>query len=127
MIDCPEVDNEPAVANKETGSNPGPNAIKPKDVKPNARVFAMTQEEDDDASDFVSGSILIQQVSAYVLFDCGATYSFTSKRFYKKIRHKPEKLEEPFQVATTECKTIETSEIHRDCRIVQATRRSALT
>lgn len=65
----------------------------------------------------MSGSILIQQGPAYVLFDCGATYSFTSKRFYKKIRHKPEKLEEPFQVATPACKTIETSEIHRDCRI----------
>lgn len=56
-------------------------------------VFTMTHEEAEDATGVVSGIILIQNVSAYVLFDCGATNSFMSKRFAKKIRHKSEILE----------------------------------
>ncbi|XP_073033851.1 uncharacterized protein [Primulina eburnea] len=66
-------------------SNSGVNANKPRENKTNARVFAITQEEADDANDVVSGTIFIQQVLAYVLFDCGATHSFMSKRFAKKL------------------------------------------
>ncbi|XP_075515875.1 uncharacterized protein LOC142550685 [Primulina tabacum] len=60
----------------------------------------MTQEEADDASEVVSGIVLIQKVSAYALFDYGATHSFMSKRFAKKLGCKPEKLNEPFRIAT---------------------------
>ncbi|XP_073035352.1 uncharacterized protein [Primulina eburnea] len=100
------MENFPAASNKTTGpgkgdgSNSGSNANKPRENKPNARVFAMPQEEADDASDVVSGTIFFQQVPAYVLFDCGATHSCISKSFGKKLGRKPDKLTELFQLAT---------------------------
>lgn len=87
------------------------------DNKRNARVFAITQEEADNVRDVVSGTIMIHKVPYYVLFDCGDTNSFMSKRFAKKLGRKLEKLVEPFKVTTPASTTIETCEIHRDRRI----------
>ncbi|XP_073014570.1 uncharacterized protein [Primulina eburnea] len=117
ISECPTATNQAAGPNRGTGQNVGANPNKPKENQPNARVFAMTQEEADDANDVVSGTIFIQQVPAYVLFDCGATHSFMSKRFAKKLGCKPEKLNEPFRIATPTSRAIETHEIHRDCKI----------
>ncbi|XP_073290760.1 uncharacterized protein [Primulina huaijiensis] len=117
IAECPTAANQAAGPNKGTGPNTGANPNKPKKGKPNARVFAMTLEEADDATEVVSGTILIQKVPAYALFDCGATHSFASKRLAKKLGLKPELLAEPFRIATPTSKTIETHEIHRDCII----------
>ncbi|XP_075489433.1 uncharacterized protein LOC142528268 [Primulina tabacum] len=117
IADCPTAANQAAGPNKGTGPNVGANPNKPKENKPNARVFAMNQEEADDANEVVSGTILLQKVHAYALFDCGATHSFVSKRFAKKVGLKPESLTEPFRIATPTSKTIETHEIHKDCKI----------
>ncbi|XP_075499325.1 uncharacterized protein LOC142537717 [Primulina tabacum] len=114
IAECPNAANQAAGPNKGTGQNTGANPNKPKEGKPNARVFAMTQEEADDANEVVSGTILIQKVSAYALFDCGATHFFMSKRLAKKLELKPELLAEPFRIATPTSKAIETHEIHRD-------------
>ncbi|XP_073041822.1 uncharacterized protein [Primulina eburnea] len=80
-------------------------------------MFAITQEEADDANDVVAGTIIINKISAYVLFDCGATHSFISKRFTKKLGLIPKILVEPFRIATPTSKTIETHKIHRNCII----------
>ncbi|XP_073304087.1 uncharacterized protein [Primulina huaijiensis] len=117
IAECPTAANQAAGPNKGTGPNTGANPNKPKEGKPNARVFAMTQEEADDATEVVSGTILIQKVPAYALFDCGATHSFVSKRLAKKLGLKPELLAELFRIATPTNKAIETHEIHRDCLI----------
>ncbi|XP_073300566.1 uncharacterized protein [Primulina huaijiensis] len=117
IAECPTAANQAAGPNKGTWPNTGANPNKPKESKPNARVFAMTQEEADDATEVVSGTILIQKVPAYALFDCGATHSFVSKRLAKKLGLKPELLAEPFRIATPTNKAIETHEIHRDCLI----------
>ncbi|XP_073063941.1 uncharacterized protein [Primulina eburnea] len=84
MADCPAASNKTTGPGKGDGSSSGANANKPRENKPNARVFAMMQEEADDASDVVTGTIFFQQVPAYVLFDCGATHYCISKRFGKK-------------------------------------------
>ncbi|XP_073278743.1 uncharacterized protein [Primulina huaijiensis] len=102
---------------KGTWSNTDTTSNKPKENKPNARVFEITQKEADDSNDVVAGTILINEMPAYVLFDCGATYLFISKRFTKKLRLIPEILVEPFRVATPSSKTIETHRVHRDCKI----------
>ncbi|XP_075483600.1 uncharacterized protein LOC142523753 [Primulina tabacum] len=117
IAECPTAANQATEPNKGTGPNAGANPNKPKESKPNARVFAMTQEEADDANEVVSGTILIQKVPAYALFDCGATHSFVSKRLAKKLGLKPELLAEPFRIATPTNKAIETHEIHMDCLI----------
>ncbi|XP_073153307.1 uncharacterized protein [Henckelia pumila] len=116
IADCPEP--------KKVGMRSNINATpgKPKDNKPHARVFAITQEEADDervddANDVVPGTILINQFPAYVLFDCGATHSFISKRFSKNLRLEPEMLVEPYRVATPTSKTIESRMVHRNFNI----------
>ncbi|XP_073119992.1 uncharacterized protein [Henckelia pumila] len=109
IADCPENKGKEAEAKGSFATN------KPKENKPNARVFAVTQEEVENANDVVAGTILINKTSAYVLFDCGATHSFISKRFAKKLGLTPEILVEPFRVATPTSKTIETHRVHKDC------------
>ncbi|XP_073153460.1 uncharacterized protein [Henckelia pumila] len=111
IADCPENKG------KETEAKGSSTPNKPKDNKPNARVFAITQEEVENANDVVAGTILINKTSAYVFFDCGGTHSFISKRFAKKLGLTPEILVEPFRVATPTSKTIETHRFHRDCVI----------
>ncbi|XP_073057358.1 uncharacterized protein [Primulina eburnea] len=115
--ECPTAANLPAGPNRGTGPNAGVGPSKQKEDKPNARVFAMTQEEADDATEVMSGTILIQSVPAYALFDCGATHSFMFKRFAKKLGSKPDKLTVPFRIATPTNRAVETDEIYRDCKI----------
>ncbi|XP_073056904.1 uncharacterized protein [Primulina eburnea] len=107
--------NCPEPLKKMTWSDTNATPNKPKENKTNARVFAITQEEADDANNDVAGTIIINKISAYVLFDCGATHSFISKRFTKKLGLIPEILVEPFRIATPTSKTIETHKIHRNC------------
>ncbi|XP_075507620.1 uncharacterized protein LOC142544460 [Primulina tabacum] len=85
---------------KRKWSNTDTTPNKPKENKTNARVFAMTQEQADDSNDVVEGTILINEMSSYVLFDFGVTHSFISKRFTKKLRLVHEILVEPLRVAT---------------------------
>ncbi|XP_073051286.1 uncharacterized protein [Primulina eburnea] len=109
------ITNCPEPLKKMTWSDTNATPNKPKENKTNARMFAITQEEADDANDVVAGTIIINKISAYVLFDCGATHSFISKRFTKKLGLIPEILVEPFRIATPTSKTIETHKIHRNC------------
>ncbi|XP_073317265.1 uncharacterized protein [Primulina huaijiensis] len=109
IADCPE--------NQEKGVKPNTENHKPRENKPNARVFAITQEEVDNANDVVADTILINKMPIYVLFDCGATHSFVSKRFAKKLKLEGETLSEPLRVATPASKTIETYKVHRNCKI----------
>ncbi|XP_075507418.1 uncharacterized protein LOC142544243 [Primulina tabacum] len=110
-----QIANCPEPLKKMTWSNTNATPNKPKENKTNARMFAITQEEVDEANDVVAGTIIINKISAYVLFNCGATHSFISKRFTKKLGLIPEILVEPFRIATPTSKTIETHKIHRNC------------
>ncbi|XP_073033916.1 uncharacterized protein [Primulina eburnea] len=109
--------NCPEPLKRGTKPNADANPNKPRENKPNARVFAITQEEADDANDVVAGTIFVNEMLAYVLFDSGATHSFISKRFTKKLGLTPELLVEPFRVATPTSKTVETHRVHRKCKI----------
>ncbi|XP_073019342.1 uncharacterized protein [Primulina eburnea] len=71
--DCPD--------NKEKGTGPS----KQQENKTNARVYAITQEEADNSNEVVAGTSLLNKIPAYTLFDCGATHSFVSRRFAKKL------------------------------------------
>ncbi|XP_075507385.1 uncharacterized protein LOC142544210 [Primulina tabacum] len=86
-------------------------------ISPTLSVFAITQEEADYANDVVAGTIFINDMPAYVLFNSGATHSFISKRFTKKLGLTSEILVEPFRVATPTSKTIETHRMRRKCKI----------
>ncbi|KAA0059539.1 Retroviral aspartyl protease [Cucumis melo var. makuwa] len=49
------------------------------------KVYAMTQQEAEDAPDVITGTILICNLPADVLFDPGATQSFVSSIFLTKL------------------------------------------
>ena len=46
-----------------------------------ARVFAVTQQEEDVAPEVMTGTIQVFDRDAYVLIDSGATHSFISAKF----------------------------------------------
>ena len=50
-----------------------------------ARVYAVTQQDADAASDVVTGIISILDHDAYTLVDPGATHSFASKHFLDRF------------------------------------------
>ncbi|XP_073046047.1 uncharacterized protein [Primulina eburnea] len=99
--------------NKDKG--PGPN--KKHENKTNARVYAITQEEADNSNEVVAGTILLNKMPAYALFDCAATHSFVSRRYAKKLKLEHDILSEPLRVATPASKIIETHKVYRNCKI----------
>ncbi|XP_073014523.1 uncharacterized protein [Primulina eburnea] len=103
--DCPD--------NKDKGTGPS----KQQENKTNARVYAITQEEADNSNEVVAGTSLLNKIPAYTLFDCGATHSFVSRRFAKKLKLAHDILSEPLRVATPARKTIETQKVYRNCEI----------
>ncbi|XP_073041922.1 uncharacterized protein [Primulina eburnea] len=103
--DCPD--------NKDKGTRPS----KQQENKTNARVYAVTQEEADNSNEVVAGTILLNKMSAYALFDCGDTHSFVSRRSAKKLKLEHDILSEPLRVATLASKTIETRKVYRNCKI----------
>ncbi|KAL0373921.1 UNVERIFIED_CONTAM: Transposon Ty3-G Gag-Pol polyprotein [Sesamum radiatum] len=68
--------------------------------KGNVRAFSMTQEQANHTEDVVIGTIIINDLDSYTLFDCGATYSFVAKKFARLLDCGPELLDERYRVAT---------------------------
>ncbi|XP_073057272.1 uncharacterized protein [Primulina eburnea] len=102
--DCPD--------NKDKGTGPS----KQHENKTNARVYAITQEEADNTNEVVAGTILLKKIPAYALFDCGATHSFVSRRFAKKLKLEHDIVSESLRVATFASKTIETHKVYRNSK-----------
>ncbi|XP_074559868.1 uncharacterized protein LOC141815899 [Curcuma longa] len=65
-------------------------------VMTNARVFSITREDVANASTVVTGQIFIYSQYATALFDTGATHSFISISFAKKIEIPLQVLDEKF-------------------------------
>ncbi|KAA0036143.1 reverse transcriptase [Cucumis melo var. makuwa] len=64
------------------------------------KVYAMTQQEAEDAPDVITGTILICNVPTDVLFDPGATHSFVSSIFLTKLNRMLESLSEGVAIYT---------------------------
>ena len=64
--------------------------------KTNARVFAITQADANAGTSVVLGEILIAGISTYALIDLGATHSFASMIYVKKLDRSPEVLLDGF-------------------------------
>ena len=50
-----------------------------------ARVFTLTQAQAENSPSVVSGNILISGVPAHVLIDSGATHSFASLKYVRRL------------------------------------------
>ncbi|KAL4030656.1 hypothetical protein IC575_008906 [Cucumis melo] len=66
------------------------------------KVYAMAQQEVEDAPDVITGTILICNVPADVLFDPGATHSFVSSIFLTKLNRMLEPLSAGLAIYTPE-------------------------
>ncbi|XP_052209183.1 uncharacterized protein LOC127812703 [Diospyros lotus] len=53
--------------------------------KGQARVYALTGQEEDQDRNVLAGNILISRIPAYTLFDSGSTHSFISPKFASKL------------------------------------------
>ncbi|XP_022042227.1 uncharacterized protein LOC110944889 [Helianthus annuus] len=104
---------------KGEGSSQGPAEDKKEDVKPkaNARAFTMTRAEAKTDPNVVSGTFLVNDVPASVLFDSGASRSFVAHSFCGKLPRMPRKIEEPFCVETVVGRPTSVTDALDDCFI----------
>ncbi|TYK06356.1 reverse transcriptase [Cucumis melo var. makuwa] len=82
------------------------------------KVYAMSQQEAEDAPDVITGTILICDVLARVLLDSGATHSFVSSMFLTKLNRMLEPLSEELVICTPVGDVLLVSEVLRDCEVV---------
>ncbi|KAL4032751.1 hypothetical protein IC575_005833 [Cucumis melo] len=82
------------------------------------KVYAMTQQEAEDAPDVITGTILICNVPADVLFDPGATYSFVSSIFLSKLNRMLEPLSEGLAIYTPVGDVLLVNEVLRNCEVL---------
>ena len=74
--------------NKEVEGDKGSNSTDKK-PKVNARVHAMMDVKAEASGDIVTGTLLINFVPTYMLFDCGVSHSFVAKKFAKHLCMSP--------------------------------------
>ncbi|KAA0041109.1 hypothetical protein E6C27_scaffold128G00120 [Cucumis melo var. makuwa] len=82
------------------------------------KVYAMTQQEAKDAPDVITGTILICNVPADVLFDSGATHSFVSSIFLTKLNRMLEPLSEGLAIYTPVGDVLLVNEMLRNCEVL---------
>ncbi|KAL0536750.1 hypothetical protein IC582_025710 [Cucumis melo] len=82
------------------------------------KVYAMTQQEAEDAPDVITGTILICNVPADVLFDPGATHSFVSSIFLTKLNRMLEPLSEGLTIYTPVGDVLLVNEVLRNCEVL---------
>ncbi|XP_073120326.1 uncharacterized protein [Henckelia pumila] len=81
------------------------------------RVFAMTHDQVDPDSAIVTGMIRIAGLSAFVLFDSGATHSFISVNFMMKLGILPDESISKFCVSLPSGEELESSSVVRNCKV----------
>ena len=84
---------------------------------PTARTFNMTVGDAIRDADVIAGTLSLNSISAHVLFDSGATKSFISQEFARKLNLKAEPLEEPLQVEIANQEVIPIDQICPNCEM----------
>ena len=83
--------------------------------KANARVFSLTRQGAETSEDVVTGTLMINSVPASVLFDCGASHSFISRRFAKVVNVLPEYLKDDYCVSIPDGRTLVSNVVYKSC------------
>ncbi|KAL0540959.1 hypothetical protein IC582_020985 [Cucumis melo] len=78
----------------------------------------MTQQEAEDALDIITGTILICNVPADVLFDLGAMHSIVSSIFFTKLNRMLEPLSEELAIYTPVGDVLFVNEVLRNCEVL---------
>ncbi|KAA0062255.1 putative Retrotransposon protein [Cucumis melo var. makuwa] len=82
------------------------------------KVYAMTQQEAEDAPDVITGTVLICNVPADVLFDPGATHSFVSSIFLTKLNRMLEPLSEVIAIYTPVGDVLLVKKVLHNCEVL---------
>ncbi|KAL0536964.1 hypothetical protein IC582_025927 [Cucumis melo] len=82
------------------------------------KVYAITQQEEENAPDFITGMILICSAPAVALFDPGATHSFVSSIFLTKLNRMLEPLSEGLAIYTPVGDVLLVNEVLRNCEVL---------
>ncbi|XP_076885127.1 uncharacterized protein LOC143534547 [Bidens hawaiensis] len=113
--DCPELRARNGKVAK--GLRSVENVKKLEAPKPQGRAFQITAEEAKAIPDVVTGTFLVNSLSAYVLFDSGASRSFVSKTFACHNSFSRSKLVNSLEVEIVSDKIFVISEVCRNCKI----------
>ena len=84
---------------------------------PTARSFNMTVGDAIRDAYVIAGTLSLNSISAHVLFDSGATKSFISQEFARKLNLKVEPLKEPLRVEIANQEVIPIDRICPDCEM----------
>ncbi|KAL7585103.1 uncharacterized protein LOC111888172 [Lactuca sativa] len=79
--------------------------------------FQLTAEEARAAPDVVTGSFLVSGISAFVLFDSGASRSFVSLALRKRFVGAPRELDCPLDVEIADDRYVRVVRVHRGCTL----------
>ena len=82
-----------------------------------SRAFQMTVEEARATPDVVRGSFLVNDISATILFDSGATRSFVSLALSKRFSRAPGELDSQLEVVIADDRTVRVARIHKGCSL----------
>ncbi|KAL0560988.1 hypothetical protein IC582_001406 [Cucumis melo] len=82
------------------------------------KVYSMTQQEAENEPDVITGTILICNVPADVLFDPGATHSFISSIFFTKLNRMLKPLSEELAIYTLVGDVFFVNEVLRNCEVL---------
>ncbi|XP_076916511.1 uncharacterized protein LOC143576260 [Bidens hawaiensis] len=82
------------------------------------KAFEMNAKKARKDSSVVTGTFLINNHYAYVLFDTEADLSFVSNQFEPRLGIEPSKLDNNYSIELANGKLIETSKIVRNCNIL---------
>ena len=85
--------------------------------KPRGRAFTMTTDAAKETPDVVSGTFLVDNVPATVLFDSGTSRSFVSVNFCASLDKILSKLDTLFKVETAVGKSVVISKVVKGCHI----------
>ncbi|KAI3765789.1 hypothetical protein L2E82_15833 [Cichorium intybus] len=112
-FNCPKKGGETMISTAQKKTEP---------QKVKTRAFQLTREEAKETQDVVSGTLLINQMPAYVLFDSGATcsfvsYSFVSYEFGLKFNIPLEPLDRVCEVELASGKKVGIKQVYRGCEL----------
>ncbi|KAA0050583.1 hornerin-like [Cucumis melo var. makuwa] len=87
-------------------------------LRQQGKVYAITQQEAEDAPDVVTSTILICNVPVDILFDPGATHSFDSSIFLTKLNRMLEPLSEELAIYIPVGDGLFVNEMLRNCEVL---------
>ncbi|XP_030442425.2 uncharacterized protein LOC115664665 [Syzygium oleosum] len=82
------------------------------------RVYALTQEDAENSDTIITGTVSLDNRTAYALFNTGATYSFVSKQFVRLAKLETEPLENVLNVSTPMKDELQTTLECQGCKLI---------